>query len=37
LAGETKLLTGNVWLDGIVFVAVIAAGCGIVALGVAFL
>jgi hypothetical protein len=37
LAGETKLLTGNVWLDGIVFVAVIAAGCGIVAIGVAFL
>lgn len=37
LAGDTKLLTGNVWLDAVVLVAVFAAGCGAVAFVVVFL
>jgi hypothetical protein len=32
LAGSTKLLTGNVWLDALVFVGVLAICCGAIVL-----
>ena len=32
LAGSTKLLTGNVWLDALVFVGVLTVCCGTIAL-----